>query len=184
MMRGVHAGAVVALAVLWLLAGATAFPQGRMIDGLTMLGEGHRYVDPSGNALDLMAFHSKYHEKIVGMHFSSAGKPSLHFYMNAVIWDRLKQQLIKARDHWQTLRPTTFKSVGAVKGYRVKNHLVTMSLGVQGATYLAPKQLFLTATGGAHKQERIFVYFSEAELQSLVNDFSTIDSLLGGSAGR
>jgi hypothetical protein len=171
---------LVSVGLLLFLAGARAQADPAQHDGLTLLGPGHHYVDPNGKALDLYAFHSKYKEKIVGIYFS-AGHESLHFYMNATVWDKLKQRLIHARDQWQTLADTEFKSMGAVEGYRAGNQRVTMRLGIQGATTLAPKQLFLVAEGGAAKPQRIFVYLQAEELKRLVNDFSVIDGLLGGA---
>jgi len=173
------------LAGLFLLASLCLVPQTRTWaqspdnDGLTLLGPGHHYVDARGTSLDMLALTSKYKEKIVGMYFRS-GKDSLHFYMNAAIWDRMKQQLIRARDEFATLQPSAFASIGAVKGYTVGNQKVTLRIGIQAATQLAPRQLFLTAEGGASRPTRIVVYLQADALRSLVDDFYKVDSLLGG----
>lgn len=180
MRRTVTLATLVLVLSLCLAPHSRTWAQSTEYDGLTLLGPGHHYVDASGKSLDMLAFTSKYKEKIVGMYFGS-GKKSLHFYMNATIWDKLKQRLIRARDQFATLPPSEFESIGAVRGYTVGNQKVTMRIGIQAATALAPRMLFLTAEGGAEKPQRIVVYLQSDALRSLVDDFYKVDALLGGA---
>ena len=167
----VLAALVVALCTVPTLA------QGSQYDGLQMLGVGHHFVDDGGATLDMLGFHTKYKEKVVGMYFAS-GARSVHFYMNAMVWDKMKQQLIKARDSWQTLDARSFEGAGVVQGYTIAGQRATLRLGMQGATALQPKQLLLTASSSAAPDQQIVISLLGDQVTDLVDDFATVDQLL------
>ncbi len=163
------------VAALLLRAVPTA-AQGNPYDGLKLLGSGHHFQDEGGATLDMMAFHTKYEEMLVGMYFAK-GDQAVHFYMNAAVWDKLKQRLIKARDAWDTLDARHFESAGVVQGYTVAGKRGTLRLGLQGATALQPKQLLLTGTSNADPGKQIVISVTNDQLENLVNDFSKVDLL-------
>lgn len=168
---------LLALAVATLLScSAPVAADPNPYDGLKMLGVGSHFVDEGGATLDLMAFRTKYDEKVVGMYFAS-GSRSVHFYMNAVVWDKLKQQLVRARDSWDSLDARAFEGAGAVKGYAIAGRQATLRLGLQGATALQPKQLLFTASSSAAPGQQIVISLLGDQLKDFVDDLSTIDQL-------
>lgn len=163
--------------LLTVLCTAAAPAQTPAYDGMTLLGEGHHFPVDGGGSLTLMAFHTKYKEPVVGFYFQQ-GTRVVHFYANAATWDRLKQVFIKARDQWDTMTPDLFKGFGSVLSYRIGNRQSTMRIGVQGATELSPKMLFMNVTGGPSELHRVSVHFSQKTLRQLVDDFAKIDGFL------
>jgi hypothetical protein len=145
-------------------------------DGLTLLGSSKTYTDDRGSQLTLKSCHTKYQDPVVGFWFQDAGKQQVRFYADARTWDSLKQVLVKARDDWETLTPTTFEQVGEVKGYRIANRLATLRVNIQGATKLQSKELLLSGTGGADKTRHIVIHLNRDDLSNLVEEFTKIDS--------
>lgn len=168
---------LVALVAALLLRSTPTAAQGDPYDGLKLLGVGHHFKDDGGATLDMMAFHTKYNERVVGMYFAS-GSRSVHFYMNAAVWDKLKQQLVKARDAWQTLDERTFQSAASVQGYTIAGKRATLKIGIQGATALQPKQMLLISSSNAAPGQQIVISLMADQLEDLVNDFSKVDTLL------
>lgn len=146
-------------------------------DGLTPLGPTHEYTGVGGNTLEMTGFKTKHGEKVVGMYFTG-GNTEIHFYMNAAVWDKMKQQLIKLRDQWDTLTPRQLDMAGPVKGYTIANQSSTLRLAIQGATDISPKQLILTATGGAATRQTVTVALSQDNLRALVGDFDAVDAAM------
>lgn len=171
------------LAALLIVALVAAVPaQEDPFDGLTWLGTGHSFTDENGASLELMGFHTKYKEKVVGMYFKR-GSQQVHFYMNLTVWDKMKQTLIKARDQWETLSPREFEYTGAVNGYQIANRLATLTLSVQGATALDDKRLQMSASGGASVPTRVSVSLNRENVKKLVGDLHKVDALLRQNAG-
>ena len=166
---------LLALAALLLAASfGAALAQGGF-DGLTPLGPSHDYKGSGSATLSLRAFQTKYQEKVVGMYFADSNR-SVHFYMNAATWDRMKQQLIKLRDQWETLGARELDIAAPVNGYRIGNQSAVLRLAIQGATDISPKMLLLTATGGAQTRQSVTVAVSNEALAGLVEDFDDIDA--------
>jgi len=166
-----------ALVAVLLFRSIQTEAQGAPYDGLTLLGVGHHFVDEGDATLDLMGFNTKYKEDVVGMYFASGGR-SVHFYMNAAVWDKLKKQLIQSRDAWQTLDARSFEGAGSVQGYTIAGKRATLRLGMQGATALQPKQLLLIASSSAAPDQQIVISLLGDQVTDLVNDFQKIDELL------
>jgi hypothetical protein len=167
---------LLALAVLGVLSGAAAWADPQKYDGLTFLGESRHYPVDGGGSLTLMALRTKYKEPLVGFYFKQ-GTQEVRFYANAATWDRLEQMFIKTRDHWDTIDDAAFKSFGTVTSYRIANRQAVMRLGIQGATALSPKMLFMYCMGGPSEIRRATVHFSQGTLRSLVEDLYKIDDL-------
>ena len=159
--------------LLWLPGAAQNAPY----DNLKLLGVASKLTDEQGATLNLMAFHTKYKEKVVGIYFAK-GDTQVRFYMNQTTWDKLKQDLLQARDNWAVLQPLQFERAGKVVGYRIGNQLATMRMNLQGATVLSERRLMLNATGGADEPRRVSVAMKEQNLKDLVEDFHKIDDFL------
>jgi len=148
------------------------------VDGLTLLGTGTVFTDLQSNStLVMRGFHTKYKEPIVGMYVKQNNK-SVSFYMNAVNWDQLKQNLIKTRDQWETLSPTQFEWTGQVRGYRIGNERSTLRVSMQGKTTLDSKRLDFSLTGGANTPTRVFISLTRNQVKMLVDEFYVVDALL------
>ena len=126
-----------------------------------------------------MAFHTKYKENVVGM-YGHQNNVDVRFYMNAATWDRLKQELLRARDNWETLEPTRFERIGKVVGYRIANRESTLRLNLLGSTTLSERRLMLNLTGGADKPRRVSVALKQENLKELVESFYKIDTFFRG----
>lgn len=161
-------------AILFATALGVAFADAPY-DGLKPLGPTHEYTGIGSATLSMTGFQTKYGEKVVGMYFYD-GNREIHFYMNAATWDKMKQQLIKLRDQWDTLTPRQLDLAGPIKGYGIGNQAAVLRLSIQGATDIAPKQLILTATGGAVTRQSVTVSLSNQNLAGLVQDFDAIDA--------
>lgn len=147
-------------------------------DNLTVLATASKLTDEQGKTLELMGFHSKYKEKLVGLYFSQ-GDQQVRFYMNEATWTKFRADLLKARDDWENLQSRQFESEGEVLGYKVGNRLANLRLGLQGATDLSAKRLMMNATGGASGAPlRISVALKQDNLNQLVDDFHKIDDFL------
>lgn len=147
-------------------------------DHLTVLATASKLTDEQGKTLELMGFHSKYKEKLVGLYFSQ-GDQQVRFYMNEATWTKFRADLVKARSEWATLQAREFEGEGEVTGYKVGNRLATLRLNLQGATALSDKRLLMNATGGATGHPlRISLSLKDQELQMLVDDFHKIDDFL------
>ena len=147
-------------------------------DNLTVLATASKLTDEQGKTLELMGFHSKYKEKLVGLYFSQ-GDQQVRFYMNEATWTKFRADLLKARDDWGNLQSRQFETEGEVLGYKVGNRLATLRLGLQGATDLSAKRLMMNATGGASGAPlRISVALKQDNLNQLVEDFHKIDDFL------
>lgn len=147
-------------------------------DNLTVLAAASKLTDEEGKTLELMGFHSKYKEKLVGLYFTQ-GDQQVRFYMNETTWTKFRADLVKARNEWTTLQAREFEGEGAVTGYKVGNRLATLRLSIQGATDLSDKRFLMNATGGATGHPlRISVALKDQELQQLVDDFHKIDDFL------
>ena len=153
-------------------------------DGLTLLASSKTYTDDRGSELVLKGCHTKYKDPVIGFWFQNAANEEVRFYADAKTWDSLKQILVRARDDWETLTPTTFEQVGEIKGYRIANRLSTMRVNIQGETKLQAKELLLSATGGADKPRRISIHLNREDLKNLVEEFTRIDSYYRKSAGE
>ena len=147
-------------------------------DDLTVLATASKLTDEQGKTLELMGFHSKYKEKLVGLYFTQ-GDQQERFYMNEATWTKFRADLVKARSEWGTLQSRQFEGEGAVTGYKVGNRLATLRLSIQGATDLSDKRFLMNATGGSTGYPlRISVSLKDQELQQLVDDFHKIDDFL------
>lgn len=146
--------------------------------GLKMIGMGDTFTDKQGDKLLMMAFHTKYNEPVVGMYFTAADGTEVRYYMNAAAWDTMKQTLIKLRDSWDALTPDTFKTYQAVPGYRIANRVAVIRYSMLGATSLSPKQLLISAEGGAARESRISINLAQDDLKNLVEEFGKVDSFL------
>lgn len=160
-----------------LVRTAPVSAQDQNYDGLTPLGVGHHFVDEGGATLDVLAFKTKAGEKVVGMYFTS-GRKSVHFYMNAATWDKLKQKLVRARDEFAALDSRQFEGAGKVGGYGIAGKRAVLGLGLQGATSLQPKQLLLISSSSATPDQQIVISLMNQQLKDLVEDFSDVDQLL------
>lgn len=167
---------LVALAALLLATtlGVLAAPP---YDGLTPVSPTHEYQGVGSATLEMTGFKTKYGEKVVGMYFVD-GNREVHFYMNAAVWDKMKQQLIKLRDQWQTISARELDLGGPIAGYRIANLQSTLRLAIQGATDIAPKQLIMTATGGRETRQSVTIALSNDNLKALVEDFDAVDAAL------
>jgi hypothetical protein len=168
---------IIYLLLLSLLLVLPAAAQSTPYDNLKLLGVGSKLTDEQGATLSLMAFHTKYKEKVVGIYFAD-GDTQVRFYMNQATWDQLKQDLLHARDNWAVLPPLHFEKAGVITGYRIGNQLATMRMNLQGATVLSERRLMMNATGGADKPRRVSVAMKEQNLKDLVDDFHKIDDFL------
>lgn len=147
-------------------------------DNLTVLATASTLTDEQGKTLQLMGFHGKYKEKLVGIYFSQ-GDEQVRFYMNEATWLKFRANLLKARDDWQNLQSRQFEEEGEVTGFKVGNRLATLRLSLQGATDLSAKRLLMNATGGASGVPlRISVALKQDNLNQLVDDFHKIDDFL------
>lgn len=160
-----------------LLLSLNLWAQSPAYDGLTILGVASKLTDEQGANLQLIAFHTKYKEKVVGLYFQR-GDQEVRFYMNGTTWDKFKQDLLKARDQWSTLEPRLFEREGTVKGYRIANQLATLRLSLQGATALSERRVTMSAAGGADRPHRVSVAMKEDNLRELVDDFHKVDDFL------
>ncbi len=147
-------------------------------DNLTVLATASKLTDEQGKTLELMGFHSKYKEKLVGLYFSQ-GDQQVRFYMNEATWTKFRADLLQARDDWANLQSRQFETEGEVTGYKVGNRLGTLRLALQGATDLSAKRLMMNATGGASGAPlRISVALKQDNLEQMVEDFHKIDDFL------
>lgn len=173
-MKALRLLALAALLVACTLGAAVAE---QPYDGLTPLGPTHDYRGVGSATLEMTGFKTKYGEKVVGMYFAD-GNREVHFYMNAAVWDRMKQQLIKLRDQWQTISARELDMVGPINGYRVANLQSTLRMAIQGATDISPKQLLLTARGGRETPQSVTIALSSDDLKALVQDFDAVDAAM------
>lgn len=147
-------------------------------DNLTVLATASTLTDEDGKTLQLMGFHSKYKEKLVGIYFSQ-GDQQVRFYMNEATWLKFRADLLKTQSDWGNLQSRQFEEEGEVLGYKVGNRLATLRLSIQGATDLSAKRLMMNATGGASGVPlRISVALKQGTLDQLVTDFHKIDDFL------
>jgi len=167
------------LLLLWIaLLCLPALADSDPYDNLTVLATASKLTDEQGKTLELLGFHSKYKEKLVGLYFSQ-GDQQVRFYMNEATWTKFRADLVNARSQWTTLQAREFEGEGEVTGYKVGNRLATLRLNLRGATELSDKRLLMNAIGGATGRPlRISVSLKDQELQQLVDDFHKIDDFL------
>lgn len=147
-------------------------------DNLTVLATASKLTDEQGKTLELMGFHGKYKEKLVGLYFTQ-GDQQVRFYMNQTTWTKFRADLLKARDDWQNLQARHFEEEGEVQGFKVGNRLATLRLTILGATELSAKRVLMNATGGASGVPlRISVSLKQDNVSQLVDDFHKIDDFL------
>ncbi|MBN9414215.1 MAG: hypothetical protein J0I12_02195 [Candidatus Eremiobacteraeota bacterium] len=147
-------------------------------DNLTVLATASTLTDEDGKTLQLMGFHSKYKEKLVGLYFAQ-GDNQVRFYMNEATWLKFRSDLLQTQKDWGNLQSRQFEEEGQVLGYKVGNRQATLRLSIQGATDLSAKRLMMNATGGASGVPlRISVALKQDNLNQLVEDFHKIDDFL------
>lgn len=147
-------------------------------DNLTVLATASTLTDEDGKTLQLLGFHSKYKEKLVGLYFAQ-GDNQVRFYMNEATWLKFRADLLQTQKDWGNLQSRQFEEEGQVLGYKVGNRLATLRLSIQGATDLSAKRLMMNATGGASGVPlRISVALKQDNLNQLVEDFHKIDDFL------
>jgi len=169
--------------LLLLLTLGPVLAQETNYDNLTVVGAAGPLVDEENTRLALYAMRTKYKEPVVGLYFSN-GDHSVRFYMNRTTWDKLKADLLKAKQDWATLSAREFERAGTVQGYKIANKLATLRISLQGETDLSAKRLMLSATGGAETTVHVAMALKEENLQELLDAFKKIDQFLEASTSQ
>lgn len=148
-------------------------------DGLKLVVSGDTLFDKqSDSTMTLHGFSGKYDQDLVGIYISQHGQ-DVHFYMDAEVWARLKADLLRARDEWQTISPTQFLLTGEVQGYRVGTALSTMRISLEGENELDNKRLAFSLNGGGNTPRRVFASINYDQIKSLADQFQRVDEALG-----
>lgn len=165
--------------LLLLLLVTSARAENEMYDGLQLLVSGETLVDEQSNStMTLHGFAGKYDQKLVGIYLVQHGE-EVHFYMDPEVWGKLKADLLKTRDEWQTISPTQFALTGEVEGYRVGTALSTMRISIEGENALDNKRLAFSLNGGGNTPRRVFASITLDQVKTLADQFHRVDEAIG-----
>ncbi len=155
--------------LMLLLLVTSARAEHEKYDGLQLLVSGETLVDEQSNStMTLHGFAGKYDQKLVGIYLVQHGE-----------WGKLKADLLKTRDEWQTISPTQFALTGEVDGYRVGTAVSTMRISIEGENALDNKRLAFSLNGGGNTPRRVFASITLDQVKTLADQFHRVDEAIG-----